>query len=77
MTMFDGSDDWNIRLILDNVEFLPDIYAKVTLIQADTAMANCLKLYELGLMDADELERKRQIYIRQYNAVEEFTSGKK
>ncbi len=75
--MFDGSDDWNLRMILDNVEFLPDIYAKLTLIQADTAMANCLKLYEVGLMNADELERRRQIYIRQYNAVDEFVSHKK
>lgn len=74
--MFDGSDDWNLRLILDNVELLPSIFAKVTLIQADTAYANCLKMYELGLMDADELERRRQIYVRQYHEVEEFTKNK-
>lgn len=76
ITMFDDSADWNIRMILDNVELLPDIYAKLTLIQADTAMANCLKIYEPGLMDADELEQRRQIYVRQYNAVDEFTKNK-
>ncbi|RAP50420.1 MAG: hypothetical protein BZ133_05565 [Methanosphaera sp. SHI613] len=75
--MFDGSDDWNLRLILDNAEFLPGIYAKLALIQADTAYANCLKMYELGLMDAEELEKRGQIYINQYKQVEKFNEDSK
>ena len=72
--MFDGSDDWNLRLILDNTEFLPEIFAKLALIQADTAYANCLKMYELGLMNKEKFDRRGQIYVNQYNDVEKFTS---
>jgi hypothetical protein len=58
--MFGGSDEYVLREILDNVDHIKDLHKVITECYVELQYANCLKEYELGIIDKNEFNYNKQ-----------------
>lgn len=60
--MFGGSDEFVLREILGNVDHIKDLYYQLVRSALELEYANDLKEYELGIIDVNEFNQRRNAH---------------
>lgn len=60
--MFDGSDEYILRGILENTDHMRDIFNVLYKIKLELELSNALKMHEVGLIDDEEFNKRARSY---------------